>query len=160
MMEKIGFEFLEDIIWIKPEGASSNRNGGFYKHRKPVAYKPNIVTEYIFVFKKPAPFLIDKVVKNKSLVEDGYERTNVWKINPETNREHPAPFPEELPKKIILYYSYEGDLVYDPFIGSGTTALAALKLGRNFIGSDINIEYINMAEKRILSYKEQLKLTI
>lgn len=60
MMEKIGFEFLEDIIWKKPDGAAANRNGGFYRHRKPVAYKPNIVTEYVLVFKKKANFLIDK----------------------------------------------------------------------------------------------------
>jgi len=82
MMEEIGFEFLEDIIWVKPDGSAPNRNGGFYRHRKPIAYKPNIVTEYILVFKKPAPFLIDKVIKNDSLVGDGYERTNVWQIQP------------------------------------------------------------------------------
>ena len=82
MMEDIGFEFLEDIIWEKPESSVPNRNGGFFRHRKPIAYKPNIVTEYILVFKKKSIFLIDKILQNKSLVEDGYERSNLWKMQP------------------------------------------------------------------------------
>jgi len=149
MMEEIGFEFLEDIIWMKPDGAAPNRNGGFYRHRKPIAYKPNIVTEYILVFKKPAPFLIDKVIKNDSLVGDGYERTNVWKINPETKSKHPAPFPKELPQKVISYYSYEGDTVCDPFMGSGTTGVVCKNLNRNFIGIELDPKYFKIAEKRI-----------
>lgn len=149
MMEKIGFEFLEDIIWQKPDGSAPNRNGGFFRHRKPIAYKPNIVTEYILVFKKPAPFLIDKILRNDSLVEGEYERTNVWKINPETKSSHPAPFPETLVEKLIKYYSYEDDLVYDPFMGSGTTAVSALKNRRNYLGSEISAEYCDVANKRI-----------
>lgn len=149
MMEDVGFEFLEDIIWVKPDGAVPNRNGGFYRHRKPVAYKPNIVTEYILVFKKPAPFLIDKIIKNESLVGDDYERTNVWKINPETNSEHPAPFPEKLPKKVISYYSYEGDTIFDPFMGSGTTGVACVNTNRNFIGIEKDGKYFELAKERI-----------
>lgn len=149
MMENIGFEFLEDIIWVKPDASVPNRNGGFFNHRKPVAYKPNIVTEYILVFKKPAPFLIDKVIKNESLVKDGYERTNVWKINPESISEHPAPFPIELVDRVITYYSYEKELIYDPFIGSGSSAISCINNNRTWIGSEIIKEYVNMAEKRI-----------
>jgi DNA modification methylase len=149
MMEEIGFEFLEDIIWLKPEGSAPNRNGGFSRHRKPVAYKPNIVTEYILVFKKPAPFLIDKVLKNDSLVIGEYERTNVWKINPETKSWHPAPFPEKLAEKIIRYYSYEGDIVYDPFAGSGTTGVVCKKLKRNYIMSEMKKEYCKKIEERL-----------
>ncbi len=141
MMEEIGFEFLEDIVWLKPEGSAPNRNGGFFRHRKPVAYKPNIITEYVFVFKKPAPFLIDKIIKNESLVEDGYERTNVWRLNPETSSWHPAPFPESLAERIVKYYSYEGDLVYDCFAGSGTVGRVCEKLNRKAILSEINNEY-------------------
>lgn len=141
MMESIGYEFLEDIIWEKPDGAVPNRNGSFYKHRKPVAYKPNVVAEYVLVFKKPAPFLIDKILKNDSLVEDGYERTNIWKINPKTNSWHPAPFPDELVEKIIKYYSYENDLIYDPFAGSGTVGRVGEKLNRNVILSELKTEY-------------------
>ena len=149
MMEKIGFEFLEDIIWKKPDGAAANRNGGFYRHRKPVAYKPNIVTEYVLVFKKKANFLIDKILQNNSLVDDGYERTNVWEIQPETKSWHSAPFPKKLAENVIRYYSYENDLVYDPFMGSGTVAKMAILNNRNWIGSEISKEYCEIAEKRI-----------
>lgn len=147
MMEEIGFEFLEDIIWKKPDGSVPNRNGGFYRHRKPVAYKPNIVTEYIFVFKKKASFLIDKILKNDSLIIGDYDKTNVWEFNPKTNSKHPAPFPDILVEKCIRYYSYERDIVYDPFCGSGTTCKVAKKLNRKYIGSEIHKEYCEMFEE-------------
>ena len=156
MMEKIGFEFLEDIIWKKPDGSAKNRNGGFYQHRKPVAYKPNIVTEYILVFKKKASFLIDKILKNNSFVNGEYERTNVWEFNPETTANHPAPFPLELPMKCIQYYSYEYEIVLDPFTGSGTTGVACKKLNRNFIGIEISPEYCQIAMKRLNKIGESL----
>jgi DNA modification methylase len=141
MMEKIGFEFLEDIIWKKPDGAAINRNAGFFVNRKPVAYKPNIVTEYVLVFKKKANFLIDKVLQENSFVSGEYERTNVWEIQPETSSWHPAPFPQKLAENVIRYYSYENEIVYDPFVGSGTTCIVAGKLNRKWIGSEIKKEY-------------------
>jgi DNA modification methylase len=158
IMEKIGWEFLEDIIWLKPEGAAKNRNGGFYQHRQPVAYKPNVVNEYIFVFKKPSGFLIDKIVRSyssldaiNSKVVDNYERSNVWKINPKTNSMHPAPYPMELTDKIISYYSYVGDTILDPFFGSGTTALSCKKYNRKCIGFEIHKDYIDLFKKDIIN---------
>ena len=158
LLEAIGYEFLEDVIWVKPEGAAKNRNGGFYRHRQPVAYKPNVVNEYIFVFKKPSKFLIDKVVRSytgevrqASLVTSDYERSNVWRINPDTASLHPAPYPAELSDKLIQYYSYVGDVVVDPFMGGGTTALSAKKYGRNYIGFEINREYFKTAQDKILN---------
>jgi len=148
MMEKIGYEFLEDIIWKKPDGAAPNRNGGFFRHRKPVAYKPNIVHEYILVFKKPAPFLIDKVLRNDSLVGDDYDKTSIWEFNPETKSKHPAPFPKILVDKAIRYYSYTDDLIYDPFGGSGTTGLVAESLNRNWVMSEIHKKYIDIFDNR------------
>jgi DNA modification methylase len=159
LMEQMGWKYIDDIIWLKPEGASINRNGGFFQHRKPVAYKPNIVTETIFVFQKPAPFLIDKVVRSydgdvleQSLVNEDYERSNVWKINPETHSDHLAPYPKELSDRIIKYYSYIGDLVLDPFMGSGTTAISCIDLKRKYLGVEIHEEYVNMAMERIRSF--------
>lgn len=156
LMEEIGWEFLEDIVWVKPEGAAKNRNGGFFQHRQPVAYKPNVVNEYVFVFKKPSGFLIDKVVRSydslvseNSRVEGEYERSNVWKINPKTNSKHPAPYPIELTDKLIRYYSFVGDTVLDPFFGSGTTGLSCKKLNRNCIGFEIHSKYIDMYMKSI-----------
>jgi DNA modification methylase len=165
LMEEIGWKFIEDIIWIKPEGASKNRNGGFYQHRQPVAYKPNIVNEYIFVFQKPSKYLIDKIVRSydaitslNSKVEDDYERTNIWKINPETKSSHPAPYPELLVEKLIKYYSFVGDLILDPFIGSGTTSISSYKLNRKSIGFEIHKEYIKIFENRIKSIKKSTNI--
>ena len=159
LMEEMGWKYIDDIVWLKPEGAAINRNGGFYQHRKPVAYKPNIVTETIFIFQKPAPFLIDKVVRSydgdileQSLVKEEYERSNVWKINPETASKHLAPYPKELSDKIVKYYSYVGDVVLDPFIGSGTTAISCIYLKRQYIGVELHQEYIDMAQNRIASF--------
>ena len=156
MMEKIGYEFLEDIIWRKPNGAVPNRNGGFFNHRHPVAYKPNIVTEYILVFKKPAPFLIDKVLKDET-VDGDYDKTNVWEFNPETKTDHPAPYPLALPLKCIRYYSYKNDIVLDPFMGSGTTLLAAIKLNRRCIGIEIEEKYCEIAALRCIQEEVRLE---
>lgn len=159
LMEKMGWKYIDDIVWLKPEGAAINRNGGFYQHRKPVAYKPNLVTETIFIFQKPAKFLIDKIVRSyegdvleQSLVPEPYERSNVWKMSPETASKHLAPYPKELSDKIVKYYSYVGDLVLDPFMGSGTTAISCLDNNRQYLGIEIHQEYIDMAQKRILSF--------
>lgn len=160
LMEKIGWEFLEDIIWLKPEGAAKNRNGGFYQHRQPVSYKPNIINEYIFIFKKPCSFLIDKIVRSynsldalNSKVIDNYERSNVWKINPDTKSKHPAPYPIELTDKIISYYSFIGDTIIDPFFGSGTTSLSCIKYSRKCIGFEIHSKYIDIFISRIKNIK-------
>ena len=66
---------------------------------------------------------------------------------------HPAPFPEELPNRLIKLFSFTNDIVIDPFMGSGTTAIAAIKNNRNFVGYEINKEYINLANNRILNLK-------
>jgi DNA modification methylase len=164
IMQDIGWKYLDDIVWVKPEGASINRNGGFYQHRKPVAYKPNLVSEVIFVFQKPADFLIDKIVRSysgkileDSLVKEDYERSNVWIINPETKSKHLAPYPENLSDKIIKYYSFVGDKVLDPFLGSGTTLLSCKKLNRNGIGFEIHKEYCDMSESRIIEWVKSNK---
>ena len=156
LMEKIGWIFLEDIVWVKPDGASKNRNGGFFQHRQPVAYKPNVINEYILIFRKPSNKLIDSIVRSysaevaeQSVVSDGYERTNVWHINPETSSKHPAPYPEELVEKLVRYYSFVGDTIVDPYMGSGTTAVVCKRLKRSCIGFEIHKEYIDLAMKRM-----------
>lgn len=76
---------------------------------------------------------------------------SIWTMNAESARRigHPAPFPEELPNRLIQLYSFKGDIILDPFMGSGTTAVSALKTERKFIGYDISNEYIDLANKRI-----------
>ena len=164
IMEKMGWKYIDDIVWVKPEGAAINRNGGFFQHRKPVAYKHNLVSETILVFQKPAKFLIDKIVRSykdevleKSLVLEEYERSNVWLINPETKSKHLAPYPEKLSDNIIKYYSFYGDLILDPFLGSGTTLVSCKKYGRNGIGFEIHEEYVDMTKTRLDNVGKKLK---
>lgn len=165
LMEKLGYTFLEDIIWLKPEGSARNRNGRFSIDRQPLQYKPNTVNEYVLVFRKPAPFLIDKTLREyqgerreKSLVASPYERSNVWSIPPERSAEHPAPFPLELCRKLVTYYSFVGDVVFDPFMGSGTTGVACIETGRLFVGSEINEAYHSAAQSRTEALMAQQRL--
>jgi len=148
IMESIGFVFLENIIWEKPKAAGVIR-GTFHKTRKPIAYKPILVTECILVFKKKAPFLIDKILKNDSLVNGSYEETDIWKCSPISNSKHPAPFPKKIIENCIRYYSYEKDLVLDLFMGSGTTGIVCENLNRDFIGIEINKKFFNVARERL-----------
>lgn len=155
-----GFMFIEDIVWIKPEPSVKNRNAGFYRHRKPLAYKPNSVTEYIMIYRKRTDKLIDWNLNqyddetiNRSLIRGNYERSNAWHINPESCEDHPAIFPEELSDRIIQYYSFKDDVVLDPFMGSGTTAVSCKKLGRKWIGFERSEEFCNFARKRVMEYK-------
>jgi len=80
---------------------------------------------------------------------------SVWLMNTESAKKvgHPAPFPLELPYRLIQLYSYKGEVVLDPFMGSGSTAIAALKSERKYVGYDIDAEYIKLAEERIALYK-------
>ena len=143
------WEFVDDIVWLKPAGSAKNRNGGFYQHRKPIAYKPNCITEMLMVYRKAGDALIDrtlaaypKEIVDASLVADGYEITNVWALTPCSHAVHPAVFPMALAERVIAYYSMEGDTVLDPFGGVGTTAHAALRQKRNFMLCEQNPEYL------------------
>lgn len=150
-----GFEFIDDIIWVKPEGAGWASDGGrrFAADRNPLQYKPVPVTEYVLVYRKATDRLIDwhirkhpdqEAVRN-SKIEDGYEVTNIWKIPPAHSKIHPAVFPLDLAKKVITYYSFKKDVVLDPFAGIGTTALAALQLDRRFAIFERNQVFLNKA---------------
>ncbi len=149
---KEGFDFIDDIIWEKPEGAgwATGRGRRFAADRNPLQYKAVPVTEYVLVYRKKSAKLIDWHIRNhhsqelvkKSKIADGYEKTNIWKIKPAHCKEHPAIFPLELAEKVIRYYSFEGDVVMDPYAGIGTVGAAAIKLHRRFVLSEVNPEYI------------------
>lgn len=156
-LTEIGWEFIDDIIWLKPDPSAKNRNGGFFQHRKPLAYKPNSVTEYVMVYRKKTNKLIDwnirqypEEVIERSRVRDDYEKTNVWRIAPTTDKVHPAVFPLELAKRVIQFYSYEGDLIFDPFAGSGTVGVASLQLNRYFLLTEQESVYARRAFEWIL----------
>jgi DNA modification methylase len=148
LLTRSGWDFLENIIWRKPQASVKNRNAQFFNHRKPLTYKPNLTTEDILVFRKHTDKLIDwnlkkysKEIIEKSSVEDGYETTDVWEIQPKSSKYHPAIFPDELVEKVIRYYSMAGDVVLDPFNGIGTTCKVAKKLGRQYVGIELNEDY-------------------
>ena len=88
-----------------------------------------------------------------SKIADGYARTNVWKINPSTNSKHPAAFPKELAEKVVQYYSFKGDVVLDPFAGSGTVGDAASGLERRFVLFENNPEYLEIIRDEVVSWK-------
>ncbi|OQX73055.1 MAG: restriction endonuclease subunit M [Bacteroidetes bacterium 4484_249] len=145
---EMGWEFIDDIIWAKPEASVKNRNAGFLQHRKPLAYKPNARTEYLMVYRKQTDRLIDWNIRQydwdtvkESKVKDGYETSNIWEIDPKFDKVHSAVFPVELCKRVIEYYSFKGDLVFDPFAGSGTFGRTAKHLERCFFLTEQEPKY-------------------
>lgn len=156
LLVKMGWEFVDDIVWIKPEASVKNRNAGFLQHRKPLAYKPNPVTEMLMVYRKKTDKLIDwnirqyswdKIEKSKVLGE--YETTNVWRIDPTFDKVHTAVFPLELCNRVIKFYSFVGDLIFDPFAGSGTLGRAALNLNRHFFLTEKEEKYVNRIKEEL-----------
>ena len=156
---KQGWEFIDDIVWEKPEYSVKNRIGGFQQHRKPLGYKPNTITEYLMVYRKQTDKLLDWNIHQydyetveKSKVKGDFDTNNVWQICPKSDKIHPAVFPAELCKRVIQYYSYIGDLIFDPFAGSGTLGYVAKKLKRNFFLTEKNERYFEYMK----SYKQEI----
>lgn len=147
------WEFIDDIVWVKPEASVKNRNAGFLQHRKPLGYKPNTVTECLMVYRKKTTKLLDwnirqydwKTVK-ESKIEGDYETRNVWNIDPCFDRVHSAVFPIKLCGRVIKFYSFKGDLVFDPFAGSGTFGKAAKLLDRYFFLTELDKTYFTRIE--------------
>jgi DNA modification methylase len=154
-----GFEFIDDIIWEKPEGAgwATGRGRRFAADRKPLQYKPVPVTEYLLVYRKKTDKLIDDLIHNHhdqaavaaSKITGEYDRTNIWRLTPAHSKLHPAIFPVKLADKVIRYYSFVGDIVLDPFAGSGTVGEAAFNAKRNFILIEKDQEYSDLIYKRM-----------
>ncbi len=156
ILQKLGWEFIDDIIWMKPEYSVKNRVGGFMQHRKPLGYKPNSVTEYLMVYRKSTNRLIDwnmrqytSQIIEDSKVDEPFETTNVWQISPKSDKVHSAIFPEALCDRVVRYYSYKGDLVFDPFGGSGTLAKVAKILGRHFFITEMDPTYFAYLKNNI-----------
>ena len=149
-----GYDFIDDIIWVKPEGAgwATGRGRRFAADRNPLQYKPVPVTEYVLVYRKHTDKLIDwnirahpkpELVKSSRIADD-YERTNVWRIKPAHDKRHPAIFPLALAEKVIAYYSFENDVILDPFAGIGTVGKAAARLNRRFVLIEQDPNYVEI----------------
>lgn len=150
IMTEIGFNNRGQIIWDKAASSGGSCAWGSWKS----AANPSLrdVHEYILVFSKGS--LSRKKGTDTIRKEDFLDWTkSIWKMNTESAKrvKHPAPFPEELPHRLINLYSFEGDIILDPFMGSGTTAVAALKNKRRFVGYDISEEYVKIANERLIS---------
>jgi len=154
----MGWEFIDDIVWLKPEASAKNRNAGFLQHRKPLGYKPNACTESVMVYRKKTDKLIDWNIKQypediieESKINGSFESSNVWKIDPTFDKTHSAVFPLDLCNKVIKFYSFVGDLVFDPFAGSGTFGISAAKQKRHFFLTEINSDYIRRIQENFVS---------
>jgi DNA modification methylase len=150
-MLKVGYLMRGEVIWNKAASASPSTAWGSWKS----ATNPTLrdVHEYILIFSKGI-YKRDNPHQKESTIskEEFLEFTkSVWTFpaEPASKVGHPAPFPVELPHRLIQLYSFKSDVVIDPFMGSGQTALAALKAGRYYIGYENNPEYVALAEARI-----------
>jgi DNA modification methylase len=154
---KIGFDNLAPIIWHKISNAAyevENGSGGFLG--KP--YEPNAVikndTEFILMQRKPggyrAPSGPERILSVIPAEEHSKWFQQIWTgLTGASTKDHPAPYPLELAERLIRMFSFVGDTVLDPFMGTGTTALAASKFGRNSVNFEIDGSYIDFAENRL-----------
>ena len=166
LCRKIGFDNLNPIIWHKISNASFEVENGSKFLGKP--YEPNAIIkndiEFILMQRKPGGYRkpseeqrkLSKIDKNNF---DSWFR-QIWNITGASTRNHPAPFPLELASRLVRMFSFHGDIVLDPFCGSGTTMIAALRYGRNGIGIDIDPDYCHMAARYLKKESSNLFLNI
>ena len=152
---KIGFDNLNPIIWHKISNASYEINNGSKFLGKP--YEPNSIIkndiEFILMERKSGGYRqpTERQRKLSMISKDEYGKwfQQFWKLGGASTKQHPAPFPVELAYRLVRMFSFWGDTVVDPFCGSGTTMLAAMKAGRNSIGIEIDAQYCKMTEERL-----------
>ena len=165
LQDDLGLLLRGEVIWRKAEGAGGNCAwGSFQRPANPVLRD---LTERVVIASKGR---FDRAVPaaeraaqelpfygTANADEFMDATTDVWDIRPEsaTRVGHPAPFPVELPERLIDLYTYRDDLVLDPFMGSGSTAVAAVRTGRHYIGFDTDAEYIELAERRVAEEKQK-----
>jgi DNA modification methylase len=163
-LTRSGWRFHQDIIWHKCT-AGVKRAGVTIQKPYPGYYYPNIMTEYILIFRKPGVSIFkQRTAKEKRAAKFPINRlftldtaNNVWHIAPVPPDliDHPCPYPEEIPYRLIQMYSYPGEVVLDPFSGSGQTLKVAKWLERKYVGYETIRKYVNLANKRL---KEKLSI--
>jgi len=159
---KIGFDNLNPIIWYKIANANYEVNNGSKFLGKP--YEPNAIIksdiEFILMQRKPGGYRqpTEKQRRLSMIPRDDYDKwfRQFWNITGASTKHHPAPFPLELVHRLIRMFSFWGDTVLDPFCGTGTTMLAAMKCSRNSIGIEIDAEYCRMAIDRLSDENQNL----
>jgi site-specific DNA-methyltransferase (adenine-specific) len=152
-MAKLGFLMRGEVIWAKESSSSSSTAWGSWMS----ATNPTLrdTHEYIMIFSKAA-FQRESKGRKSTIGRDEFlEFTkSVWRFDAEPARKvgHPAPFPAELPYRCIQLYTFPGDVVLDPFMGSGQTAIAAVKTGRRYVGYEVDREYVKLSERRVRAF--------
>ncbi len=149
LLSEVGFLLRGEIIWRKAKAAGGSTAWGSWQSAKNPTLRD--VHEYVLVASK-ASFRRERSGEDTISKEGFLEATmSVWDILPESARRvgHPAPFPTELPRRLIELYTFAGDLILDPFLGSGSTAIAAVQSGRHYVGYETDAAYAALAEKRI-----------
>ena len=155
MCRKIGFDNLAPIIWHKIANAAYEAGGGGFLGKP---YEPNAVIkndiEYILMFRKPGGYRKpDSAARILSVISsENYQKwfQQIWTgLTGESTRHHPAPYPAELADRLVRMFSFVGDVVLDPFCGTGTTSLAAARSGRNSIGYEVQRTYLDSAIERL-----------
>jgi DNA modification methylase len=157
-MLEIGYLMRGEIIWNKASSASPSTAWGTWRSAtNPVLRDTH---EYVLVFSKGCFSRRQVSGKTSTIERDEFlEFTkSVWTFPAESARKvgHPAPFPIDLPYRLIQLYTYFDEVVLDPFCGSGTTCLAAIKAGRHYLGYDVVPDYVTLAETRIREYRRRL----
>lgn len=156
IMRDIGFNMRGEVIWNKGAGAGVSMAWGSWQSASNPVLRD--VHEYILIFSKGDYQRKQNGKENSITKEQFMEWTkSIWTMNPESAKKvnHPAPFPEELPYRLIQLLSFKDDIVLDPFMGSGTTAIASIKSKRVFVGYEINEDYKIISEKRINALMNQ-----
>lgn len=162
--KEIGWSFFEEIIWNKVTGGKK-RFRVTVQHPYPTYYYPNIMHEQIIILRK-MPFHNFKDRKSKLVLDNLMKKevaNSVWHIAPmppSYRKFHPAAFPEEIPYRLIQLYSNIGDLVLDPFVGSGQTTKMARFLNRKYFGIDKSAKYVKIAQKRTLEPSSLRKMQL
>lgn len=154
-MHDLGFLMRGEIIWNKGSSGSPSTAWGSWLSAKNPTLRD--VHEYVLVFSK-GRFTRESLKRRSTISRDEFlEFTkSVWTFpaEPATKVGHPAPFPVELPYRLIQLYTFESEVVLDPFMGSGQTAIAAIKSGRHYVGYEINPDYVKLARRRIKEFAE------
>ena len=156
LLADIGFLLRGEIIWQKAKSAGGSCAWGSWQSAKNPTLRD--VHEYVIVACKESFRRVRKGEDTISRPDFLAGTVSIWQISPDSARRvgHPAPFPVELPRRLIELYSFADDLILDPFIGAGSTAVAAVETGRHYIGYDINPGYTELAEERIRSAVAEL----
>jgi site-specific DNA-methyltransferase (adenine-specific) len=167
LQDDLGLLLRGEVIWVKAEGASGNCAWGSF--RSPANPVLRDVTERVVIASKgrfdrarpAARRRAESLPHRSTLTNDEFlESTlDLWRIPAESARRvgHPAPFPVELPLRLIELYTYAGDLVLDPFLGSGSAAVAAVRAGRRYCGYDLDPDYVATARARVEEEQARLR---